>query len=106
MDFSWVTDVLSWIIGLVVQIFIDIFELQMDLVLWIVDQFLGLVSTIIGELPPIPGVEMVSGLFAQIPQEWWYLVYRLGIPECIGLYVGALGIRLLLQLIPAVRLGA
>lgn len=101
-----VNKILTWVLGVIGQIFQDLFEILGDAALALFDAIMALVMIVIGALPSIPGTDQIAQIFASIPPEWMYLVWRLNVPQCLGLYVAALGIRLLLQLIPAVRLGS
>lgn len=97
--FTWVIDavkgVLMAILTLVMDAFIAIMKMLLDLVLVILDT--------VGE---VPGADFIQAAWMQIPETARDMALRLGMAEISVMIVSAITIRLILQLIPFVRLGS
>ena len=93
IDFLWLL-VLSFF-DMLKDFFIWIMELILDAALLLMDGLSGLLD----------GLSTV-GTFGALPPETMHMLSTLGLSEALGMIVTALSIRLLLQLIPFVRLGS
>lgn len=98
-----ITAVLEWLLAVFMQIFKDLFNLIMDLVLFVFDSFLGIAVGAIKAIaiPFDPGT-----YYSMIPPEVGSVLGYIGIPQAISIIVASLLIRFGLQLIPFVRLGS
>lgn len=100
-------DILGAIVGWFAALFADLFELLTDVFLWILEQVLTLVKTAIENIPGLDGLaELIVSSWNLVPSEVRDLAFRLGAAEVTAIIVAALIVRLLLQLIPFVRLGS
>jgi hypothetical protein len=94
----------EWLLGLVQKIFESIWEMLKDVFLWLFDELLTLLLSMISEidLSGLGSIPAISGL----PPEFLNMISLLGIPQDLALIVAALVIRFTLQLIPFTRLGS
>lgn len=103
---GWVGSALGWLVSLLVQVFVDLFEMAMDLFLAVLEVVFSLVLLLVQGLGALPGAEIISQTMDAIPPGWWLMTTRLHIPEAMGIVLSAVVVRFLLQLIPFVRLGS
>lgn len=94
----------EWLLGLVQKIFDSIWTMLKDLFLWLFDEFLTLLSSMISDvdMSGLGSIPSISGL----PPEFLNMLSLLGIPQDLAMIVAALIIRFTLQLIPFTRLGS
>ncbi len=97
-----ITDWAGWLLNVIKQIFLDIWEFFTDIPVWIFEQIMNLVLYIIGSLPFPEPPNYWSGL----PAEILNIMGLIGISEALAMILAALTIRILLQLIPFTRLGS
>lgn len=87
------------------QIFVDAWEIITDQPVWIFDKLLDLVQSAVSALD-VSAISQAVGAFGQLPAEIVNMLGLLGVGEALAIITGALIIRLVLQLIPFVRLGS
>lgn len=95
----------SWVVDLLKQLALDAWEMVTDLPAWCFDQMLGLVASLIGEVD-LGGLDAYQNTWAGLPAEMANAAAYLGIVEAGAIIATAIGIRLVLQLIPFTRLGS
>ena len=100
-----ITAVLVWVGELFKQIFKDLWEVVIDLWCWPFDQIMKLVKSLITSLD-LSGIEGYVNAAGALPGEIVNILSLLGVGTCIAIITAAIGIRLLLQLIPFVSLGS
>lgn len=100
--------VLLWMAGLVTSVFIAAWDMLTDLYVWLFDQLLGLVVSAVQSinLSGIPGLSAISAYWSQVPAEMLNMLSYTGFGPAFAIVASALGVRLVLQLIPFVRLGS
>lgn len=87
--------------------FTSLVNLLQDLICWILDELFAVVVWLITLLPsPDTSGDTFFSRFSDLPAEILNVVFYLHIPQCVSIILAALGIRLLLQLIPFTRLGS
>lgn len=96
----------EWVIEIFFASFESLWTLVTDMAIWVLEAVLAIVLATVGTLGAIPGVDLLHGALNSLPPDMWYLATRLGIPQCTSIFVGAVVIRIILQLIPFVRLGS
>jgi hypothetical protein len=94
----------KWILGLVKAVISAVWDFFMDGVCWVFDQVLSAAVSAIGGIDT-SGVTSV-GAWASLPADILNILGLLGFGQCMGIIAAAIGIRLVLQLIPFVRLGS
>lgn len=93
------------IIALVEKIFTSLWTMLKDLFFWVLDQIMGLAVGLLGEVD-LSAITQNFGVFNQIPEDILNILGLIGFAQCMIIIGGAIGIRMLLQLIPFVRLGS
>lgn len=95
----------QWVLDVFLQVFIDAWELLTDLPVWAFDGLLQLALSAIAALD-LSGISQAVGAFGQLPAEIINMLGLIGAGEALAIITSALIIRLILQLIPFVRLGS
>jgi hypothetical protein len=97
--------VLVWIGKLWVAIFVALWDLLRDVACWPFEQAMTLAKTAIESLP-LDGISSNLGAWGSLPSEVINILGLLGVGTAVTIITAAIGIRLVLQLIPFVRLGS
>lgn len=103
--FAKLSAIVEWVVSLVKQLVTDAWEMFTDVPVWAFDQLLGIVVSAVGELD-LSGISGHAQSWGNLPGEVLNAVAFLGGGEAAVLIVAAIGIRLVLQLIPFTRLGS
>jgi hypothetical protein len=101
---EWATFLLS----VFTQVFVDGWEIITDFPVWVFDQVLGVVVSILSAASSLPGftsVQTATSGFGTLPSEIVNIMGLLGMGTALGIVAAALTIRFLLGLIPFVRVG-
>lgn len=94
-----------FLVDVVLQVFVDMWEFMTDLPVWVFDQTLGLVETALSAI----NVTVISNnlsAWGSIPSNVLEVTSALGVGNCAAVISAAILIRLTLQLIPFTRLGS
>lgn len=99
-----IVDVIKWFADIFIAVFKALWDLVTDLFSWIFDQLMSLVVS------ALSAIDLV-GLNNYNPQtgftsEMLNIMGLIGLGEASAIIVTAIGIRLILQLIPFTRLGS
>lgn len=102
-----ITAVVGWISVLFVAIFVAFWDLITDAFSWLVEQFLDVSISAVNsmDLTELTNSAALGG-WAGLPSELMNILVLIGVGTAIKIISGAIAIRLLLQLIPFVRLGS
>lgn len=103
--FAKLAAIVEWCIELVKQLFKDGWEMVTDVPAWAFDQLLGVVVSAIADLD-LSGFDSYTATWSTLPGEVLNAVAYLGVVEAAVIITTAIGIRLVLQLIPFTRLGS
>lgn len=87
------------------DIFTSIWELIKDSFIWVIEQLTQLATSAINSMD-FSGINQHIGNFGALPSEILNVAGLLHLGTCMSIIGAALLIRLLLQLIPFVRLGS
>jgi hypothetical protein len=90
---------------LVQKCFTTLLTMLKDVLLWVLDQLLSLVTTLLGAVD-LTAITQNLAVFQQIPPELTNVLGLLGFAQCMVIIGTAIVIRIGLQLIPFVRLGS
>lgn len=96
---------LEWFGRLAVAAFEAVWMLLQDIVCWVLEQVLGLAVSILGAFD-LSALTAHLGAWAQLPASMVEVMNAVGLGPAVGIVVSALGIRVVLQLIPFTRLGS
>jgi hypothetical protein len=94
-----------WIGELFVAVFVALWELITDGFCWVFEQILDIAIVAMNAFD-FSGLSSYVGAWAGLPGGVIEVLAALGVSTAIGLIITAIGIRLLLQLIPFTRLGS
>jgi phage-related protein len=100
-----VSDVLEWCVDLIKDIFTAAWDFAIDAVCWAFDGLLGIIVSAVNAIDT-SGVSGAGSAWGGLPAEVTNVLGLLGIGEAASIIVAAIGIRLVLQLIPFTRLGS
>jgi hypothetical protein len=87
------------------DIFLSIWLVIQDSFYWIIEQVLNLATSAITSVD-FSGINQHTGAFGSIPSDMLNVMGLCGVGTCLSIIGTALLIRLVLQLIPFVRLGS
>lgn len=103
--FAKLASILLWIGKLWTAIFLAAWDFIRDGFCWPFEQLLTIVKTAIDAID-VSGVTGHLGAWGSLPAELINILGLLGVGTAITIITSAIGIRLVLQLIPFVRLGS
>lgn len=104
---DFISNIVHWLFALVMAVINTIIAMLQDLICWCVDQLLSAVVYILGLLDfGTLDDGAYSAALNGLPADIWNVFWLLGLPYCMGIILTALMIRLVMQLIPFVRLGS
>lgn len=95
----------QFLLDCTVQMFVDSWEMVTDVPVWIFESLLDIVSAVLASINFTP-INNALSAFGQVPADIANLLGLLGVGEALAVISAALAIRILLQLIPFVRLGS
>lgn len=98
-------DFFNSLLGLVTSIFLSLWTILTDIFLWVFDQLMSLMVSIVSALD-LAAITSNAAVFGEIPAEVLNVLGLCGIGECLVVLAAAITIRILLQLIPFTRLGS
>ncbi|EHA1124342.1 DUF2523 domain-containing protein [Vibrio navarrensis] len=103
---EWIVDLFNQLLEFLYRLLISLVDMLKDLFIWLLDGVMSAVGVLLQQcldlIKPIPISEYLSG----IPSDVAWILSVIGIPQCIGIIMTAITIRILLQLIPFTRLGS
>lgn len=96
---------LVWIGELAIEAFRSLWWVVTDLVCWAFDGFLGIAVSATSVLD-LSGLTAYTSSWGSLPAQVLEVLAAIGLVPAMGIIVSAIGIRLVLQLIPFTRLGS
>ncbi len=98
-------DLFKWLGDVWKDAFTALWDLTRDAFVWVIDTLLELVVGAVNMLDT-SGFDTYVQSWQQLPEEISNILGVLGIGTASAIIVGAMGVRLVLQLIPFTRLGS
>lgn len=95
----------TWLGQLAVKVFESGWHLVTDLACWVLESALGLVVVALGAFD-FSALTQYVNTWAQLPAGVIEVLSAVGLSQAVGIVVTAIGIRIMLQLIPFTRLGS
>ncbi|WP_231067489.1 hypothetical protein [Ideonella dechloratans] len=95
----------TWLGELAVAAFTAFWLMLTDVLVWSFDAFLGLAVTLVGSID-LGGLTAYTADWAGLPPSTIEAMQAVGLSSAVGIVAVAIGVRVLLQLIPFVRLGS
>ena len=105
MLFAKLAAIVSWFGDLAVSVFKAGWDMLSDIVCWGFDGLLGIAVTAMNALD-LSGLNGAFGAWSQLPPDLLNVMGLMGVGAASAIVVAAIGVRLLLQLIPFPRLGS
>lgn len=103
---DWVNDLFQQLLDGIIALFMSLLEIFKDIVYWFFNLIMNVVDELlllaISLLEPIDIGQYMTGF----PPEAAWVLGQIGIPQALAMIVSAIGIRIILQLIPFTRLGS
>ncbi|MGR5267716.1 DUF2523 family protein [Vibrio astriarenae] len=103
---DWIIDLYNKLKEYLLGLLESFFELFKDFAYWIFELLMmvvdGLLATIIAILEPVDISQYLTGF----PSGAAWMFGQIGLPQCLTMIGTAIVVRLMLQLIPFVRLGS
>lgn len=96
----------AFLLALVVAAFAAFWLLGTDLGVWIFEQFMGLSIAILNSLSFDFDSLNVTKYITALPPETVNMMGLIGLGQAMAIIIGAIGVRIVLQLIPFTRLGS
>lgn len=103
--FAKVAAVVKWVGQLWVAIFKAAYEMLSDVGCWFVEQALTVAVSAAGSLD-VSGITTNLNAWGSLPSEVMNILALIGVGTAITIITAAIGVRLVLQLIPFTRLGS
>ncbi len=105
MLFAKLVELASWFGKLFVAVFKAAWHMVTDVVCWSLEGLLEVAVSMASEVDT-SGIASSISAWGSLPSEVMNVLGLLGAGEAVGIIVTAIGIRLVLQLIPFTRLGS
>lgn len=102
--FSKIAEVIQWFYDLFIAIFVALWDVIKDGFSWCFEQVMDIVVDAVSTVD-VSGISSVGG-WGSFPAEVLNILALLGVGQATTIIVTAIGIRLVLQLIPFTRLGS
>ena len=97
--------VMGWFAALFVAVFVAFWDLIKDAFSWLFEQVMKVAISAVGSID-VSGISGYASSVGSLPGDILNILGLLGVGTAISIITAAIGIRLVLQLIPFVRLGA
>lgn len=105
MLFAKITAVLIWLGKLFVKCWEAAWDIFRDAACWPFEQLMRITLGAVGAID-LSGIESYTSMAGDLPGEIINIMGLLGVGTCAGIITAAIGVRLVLQLIPFTRLGS
>jgi hypothetical protein len=102
--FAKIAAVIKWFSDLFVAVFVALYDLLKDGASWCFEQVLDVAIDAVSGID-VSGISAAGG-WGSLPAEVVNILALIGVGEAIAIITAAIGIRLVLQLVPFTRLGS
>ncbi|AAL49742.1 TPA: DUF2523 domain-containing protein [Vibrio cholerae] len=103
---DWVIDLFNKLIEFLYRLLITLIDMLKDVFLWLIDGVLSAVNLLLEKALSLIEPMDVSSYLTGIPSGAAWVISAIGIPQCLGMIMSAIIVRILLQLVPFTRLGS
>ncbi|MBF9000485.1 VSK receptor [Vibrio nitrifigilis] len=103
---DWIVELFNDLLEFFYKLFLSLVDALKDLFAWVFDQIFDLIEVVISYIMTLFAPFDLSELTDSIPSTAAWVLSNIGLPNCLVLIATAIGIRLVLQLIPFTRLGS
>lgn len=105
MILAKIAAVVAWIGALTVAVFVAFWDLLRDVPAWMLEELMKIVSSSLGAID-VSAMQSLGSWWSAVPADVLNIMGLIGFGYAMGIVVTAIGIRLVLQLIPFTRLGS
>ena len=105
MLFGKIAEVVQWIAELITAVFTAVWDLLRDVVCWGFEEAMKVAVSGVQGID-VSGISTNLTVWGEIPAEVLNILQLLGVGQAMAIIAAAIGIRLVLQLIPFTRLGS
>lgn len=105
MLFAKLAAMLSWVGKLFVAVFVALWDLIRDAACWPFDQLTDILVSAVTAVD-LSGFEGYTSAWGDLPADLINVLGLLGVGHAAAIIMAAIGVRLVLQLIPFTRLGS
>lgn len=105
MLFAKIAAVLTWVGQLFVKCWVAAWDILNDAACWPFEQVMKITVSAVGGID-LSGLDSYASQAGSLPGEILNIMSLLGAGTCVGIITAAIGVRVVLQLIPFVRLGS
>jgi len=103
---DWIVDLFNKLIEFLYRLLISLADMLKDLFFWILESIMALAYELVEGAVTFFAPVDVSSYFSGIPAGAAWVLSQIGLPQAMVMIIAALGVRMLLQLIPFTRLGS
>lgn len=103
---DWLIDLFNKLLSFLYSLIISLVDMLKDLFIWIFEQIFEVVNLLLKSVLSIFEPVDISNFVGAIPSNTAWVMSQIGLPQCLSIIAIAITARLLLQLIPFVRLGS
>lgn len=104
--YDWIVDLFNELLEFLYRLVISLVDMMSDMFMALFEQMLeaakGLISLISDMLAPVD----ISQYLTSLPPGVAWVMSQIGLPQALGIIMLAITVRLIMQLIPFVRLGS
>lgn len=104
--YNLVIDFFPWLWKLLKACFKALLNFLSDFLSYIVEKVMDFVISLLNNIPGLDSLTQLSNYYSSLPSEILSMMTLIGIPEATEIIIIAIGIRIILQLIPFTRLGS
>lgn len=105
MLFAKISAVLVWVVELYQKCWLAAWDILRDAACWPFEQVMKITVSAVGAID-LSGIEGYAAQAGALPGEILNIMSLVGAGTCIGIITAAIGVRVILQLIPFTRLGS
>lgn len=88
------------------RLVLSVYDMLKDFFIWVMEQLTNVGILVLNSIAGLlSGLDVVS-YWSALPPETAYFLNMIGLSQALGMIITAIGIRLILQLIPFTRLGS
>lgn len=103
---SWIVDLFNKLLSFLYSLIISLVDMLKDLFIWCFEQIFSVINTLLTSVLSLFEPVDIGNFLTAIPPTTAWVMSQIGLPQCLSIITVAITVRLLLQLIPFVRLGS
>lgn len=96
----------DWFLSVCQSVLLTVWDAAADFLLWILDMVMAIGLTLLEGMTSVLQLTDITQYLTMMPPEVLNIIQLIGLPTCISMIAVAGGVRIIMQLIPFVRLGS